>query len=278
MTSDGALGGGMDTFRHQGLTFDVRDGGPAEGEVVLLLHGFPQDATSWRHVEPLLHAAGLRTLAPDQRGYSPRAAPRATAAYRLPALVGDAVALADAAGARRVHVVGHDWGGAVAWALATAHPERVASLTVLSTPHPAALARALRGPDQLRRSWYIAAFQAPALPERILARRLGSLLQRGQVPGAEHYARRFSTPQSLRGPVNWYRANPDLVTTTRSAPVSVPTTYVWGTRDAALGPRAAELTAGQAAGEYRFVALDADHWLPEREADAVARAILDRVR
>ena len=140
------------------------------------------------------------------------------------------------------------------------------------------LARALRGPDQLRRSWYIAAFQAPALPERILARRLGSLLQRGQVPGAEHYARRFSTPQSLRGPVNWYRANPDLVTTTSSAPVSVPTTYVWGTRDAALGPRAAELTAGQVAGEYRFVALDADHWLPEREADAVARAILDRVR
>ena len=94
MTSDGALGGGMATFRHQGLTFDVRDGGPTEGEVVLLLHGFPQDATSWRHVEPLLHAAGLRTLAPDQRGYSPGAAPRATAAYRLPALVGDAVALA----------------------------------------------------------------------------------------------------------------------------------------------------------------------------------------
>ena len=122
MTSDGALGGGMATFRHQGLTFDVRDGGPAEGEAVLLLHGFPQDATSWRHVEPLLHAAGLRTLAPDQRGYSPEAAPRATAAYRLPALVGDAVALADAAGARRVHVVGHDWGGAVAWALATAPP------------------------------------------------------------------------------------------------------------------------------------------------------------
>ena len=75
MTSDGALGGGMATFRHQGLTFDVRDGGPTEGEVVLLLHGFPQDATSWRHVEPLLHAAGLRTLAPDQRGYSPGAAP-----------------------------------------------------------------------------------------------------------------------------------------------------------------------------------------------------------
>ena len=89
MTGDGALGGGMDTFRHQGLTFDVRDGGPAEGEVVLLLHGFPQDATSWRHVEPLLHAAGLRTLAPDQRGYSTGARSDRTSDYDLDHLVSE---------------------------------------------------------------------------------------------------------------------------------------------------------------------------------------------
>ena len=108
--------------------------------------------------------------------------------------------------------------------LGTREPDKYGATTLaeinqdLEQRARAALARALRGPDQLRRSWYIAAFQAPSLPERILSRRLGSLLQRGQVPGAEHYARRFSTPQSLRGPVNWYRANPDLVTTTRTAP------------------------------------------------------------
>src|SRR6478609_967008 len=109
-------------YHRDGLTFDVLDSGPRDGEPVLLLHGFPQDHTAWDAVAPLLHAAGLRTLAPDQRGYSPGARPQGRAAYDMGELVADAVALLDAADVTRAHVVGHDWGGSVAWALAERHP------------------------------------------------------------------------------------------------------------------------------------------------------------
>ncbi|WP_374929955.1 alpha/beta fold hydrolase [Kytococcus sedentarius] len=260
------------------MVFDVRDGGPQGGEVVVLLHGFPQDASSWQDVEPLLHGAGLRTLAPDQRGYSPGASPTATGAYRLEELVGDVVAVIDAAGADRVHLVGHDWGGAAAWAVATRHPARVASLTVLSTPHPAAFARALRTLGQLRKSWYMGAFQVPRLPELLLAGRVGALLRRQGVPAAERYGRRFATADSLRGPIGWYRANAGLGGAIFRDPVVVPTTYVWGSRDAALGRTGAELTAHHVEGDYRFVELDADHWLPEKEAQRVADEVIRRAR
>lgn len=268
----------MNTFERNGLVFTVRDGGPRDGEIVLLLHGFPQTADSWRGVEPQLHQAGLRTLAPDQRGYSEQARPADTDAYRIQELVADVVALMDAADAERVHVVGHDWGGAVAWAVATQHPERVASLTVLSTPHPGALAQAKWDPSQLFRSGYRGAFQVPRLPERVLAGRIGALMKRAGVPGAERYAQHFATPGSLRGPINWYRANRNLGGMFTSGPVTVPTTYVWGSRDVALRRRAAELTGEHVTADYRFVELDADHWLPEKESDRVAREIIQRVR
>ncbi|MFB9732332.1 alpha/beta fold hydrolase [Ornithinimicrobium kibberense] len=275
----------MDTFTRDGLTFEVLDGGPEDGEVVVLLHGFPQDATAWDRVSPLLHAAGLRTLAPTQRGYSPGARPRRVTAYRISELVADVVALLDAAGVERAHVVGHDWGGGVAWALAAAHPDRVASLVVLSTPHPSALAWAFRHADQGRRSWYMLAFQLPVLPERGLARMLRSGgLRRTGLPDqdARRYAARLGRAGALRGPLNWYRAalRParDGRGGLRVGPVAVPTTYVWGTRDPFLGRAAAERTARHVRGDYRFVEVDAGHWLPERQADAVVREVLARVR
>src|SRR4051794_39933297 len=122
----------MERFARAGLTFDLRDGGPADGQPVVLLHGFPQDSTCWADVEPALHAAGLRTLAPDQRGYSPGARPPGRSAYRITEPAADVLALLDEAGLASAHIVGHDWGAAVAWALAGRHPERVRSLTVLS--------------------------------------------------------------------------------------------------------------------------------------------------
>ena len=270
-------------FTRAGLRFDVRDGGPADGPVVILLHGFPQDSMSWDRVAPLLHAQGLRTLAPDQRGYSPGARPSAVSAYAQEELVADILALADTAGAQRFHLVGHDWGGAVAWNTAIAEPERVSSVTVLSTPHPSALGRALRTPGQLGRSWYIGAFQIPMLPERVFAGRAGSLMRRSGVPeqAARHYDQKFATPRDLRGPINWYRATVRFSGLTRGSGdatlVRVPTTFVWGNRDFALGRTAAQHTADHVAAPYRFVELDASHWLPEREPKAVASAVVDRV-
>ncbi|MEO8750620.1 MAG: alpha/beta hydrolase [Allobranchiibius sp.] len=299
----------METFTHDGLTFDVTDSGPDGGDVVVLLHGFPQDSTAWAEVTPILNAAGLRTLAPDQRGYSPGATPSGRAAYSMQALVGDIVALIDASGAAKVHLVGHDWGGAVAWGLARAHPDRLKTLTVCSTPHPRAMAWAFTHGDQARKSLYMLGFQVPWVAEQVVHRRLLGLYRSLGMPEdrAAEYARRFATPQSLTGPLNWYRGMPAssaMFSSARkllpggAAPVpnaavpnaavphaaapkkqraDVPTTYVWGSRDSALGRAAAEKTAEFVRGDYRFVELDENHWLPEVKPQEVADAILERV-
>ncbi|GGK70034.1 alpha/beta fold hydrolase [Ornithinimicrobium pekingense] len=280
----------METFASGDLVLDVVDGGPADGEVVVLLHGFPQDASAWDLVTPHLHEAGLRTLAPHQRGYSPGARPRRARDYRLPDLVGDVLALLDAAGVQRAHVVGHDWGGGVAWALAQGHPERVASLVVLSTPHLDALRWALRRGDQARRSWYVLGLQLPVVPEVLLARMLrrGDLRRTGLPEECcRRYAARLGRPALLRGPVNWYRAPlrragrrgnrpAGVPRPAGSRTVTVPTTYLWGNRDPFLGRAAAERTAEHVTGHYLFLEVDAGHWLPERQAELVARAVIER--
>lgn len=253
----------------------------------MLLHGWPQDRRAWDRVTPLLVARGLRVLALDQRGYSPGARPPGTAAYRMRELVADVAALLDEAGAARAHLVGHDWGGAVAWAFAERHPERLDSLTVLSTPHHRALAWAFRHGDQARRSWYMAAFQVPAVPEAVLRRTLPHVLRRSGLPerDAERYAARFRQPGAARAELAWYRAlrNPlrgkGSVHSGPDGPrrrITVPTTYVWGRQDPALGRAAAERTARWVASDYRFVELDAGHWLPETRPDDVAAAVLSR--
>lgn len=278
----------METWTRDDLTFDVTDGGPQGGEVVILLHGFPQDRTAWDRVTPRLNEAGYRTLAPDQRGYSPRATPRSRFAYTVQQLRADVLALADAAGAETFHLVGHDWGAGVAWSLAEHHRDRVRSLVILSTPHPAAMTWAVRHADQGRRSAYIAAFQVPFRPERTLQPRLERMYTRtGMDPqDAARYAARFPTPSSLTGPLGWYRSLP--ASALRSArrgrrpgaghgpAVTVPTTYLWGRDDFALGRAAAERTRRHVTGDYRFVEVDGGHWLPETHPDEVAEAVLQR--
>ncbi len=123
------------------LVFDARVVGPPDGDVVLLLHGFPQTSWEWRHQLEALGAAGYRAVAADQRGYSPRARPREIAAYHPERLVEDVLGMADALGVDRLHLVGHDFGGLVAWHVAARHPDRLATLTVVTTPHPRVMAR-----------------------------------------------------------------------------------------------------------------------------------------
>ena len=271
----------MPTYDHDGLTFDYRDEG--SGTPVVLLHGFPQDASSWDRVAPRLHEAGVRTLAPDQRGYSPGARPVERSAYRIDRLSGDVIALLDAVGVDRAVIVGHDWGGAVAWDLAMRHPDRVAAMVALSTPHPVAMKWAYLHSTQLLRSWYMGAFQVPWFPERSAARVLGqSLRSSGLAPDlADRYAARFSTPESLTGPINWYRAIPfsqgkDMPSV--SPFVTVPTTYIWGTQDRFLGRAAAVRTAGFVRAPYRFVEVEASHWLPEECPELVAAEVLAQAR
>jgi pimeloyl-ACP methyl ester carboxylesterase len=269
-------------LRARGLVFDTLAAGPPRGEPVVLLHGFPQTAACWIRVAQALAAAGYRVLAPDQRGYSPGARPAAVRAYRMPELVADVLALAEAAGAARFHLVGHDWGGALAWALAGRHPEQVATLTSVSTPHPRALAAALLTGGQLLRSAYIGFFRIPRLPELVLGARgsrgLRFLLARsGLDPAwANSYARALAGPGALAAALAWYRGA--IPFGLRIPLTPVPTRFVWGSGDPALGRRAATTTGRWVAGPYRFDVLEgAGHWLPEHHPEALAEPLLEHL-
>ena len=276
--------GDVDSFQRDGLTFDVRDAGPADGEPVILLHGFPQDSAAWDQVAPALHQAGLRTLAPDQRGCSPMARPRGRGRYRLRETTADVLALMDAAGLESAHVVGHDWGGMVAGALAAWPPDRVRTLSVLSVPHPAAMAKAMVTSDQALRSYYMFAFQLPLLPERLLLSGGGTPLRRMLRGGglsreaAAHYVARMREPGALSAALGWYRAMP-LSTRDRVGTVRVPTLHVWSTGDAFLGRAGIEDTARFVDAPYRLEIIEGvSHWLPELAADRVAELVTTHVK
>ena len=269
----------MDTFVRPGLRFDVIDSGATDAPAVVLLHGFPQQPSSFEAVASRLNAEGLRTLIPSQRGYTAGARPTRRRDYRIQAAAGDVIALLDTAGLARAHIVGHDWGGNQAWGVASWHPGRATSLTVLSTPHPAAFLKSLWSSKQGLLSWYVGLFQLPVVPESIARRTLSKSLRNTGVPDefADQYAKAMTEPGALTGAIDWYRGIPF----SRRPPVgqiTVPTTYIWGRHDVALARRAAELTADYVKGPYEVVELDAGHWLPETEPGAVADAILTRVR
>jgi pimeloyl-ACP methyl ester carboxylesterase len=215
------------------------------------------------------------------------------AAYRLGEVSADVVALLDAAGVERAHLVGHDWGGAAVWDAVERYPDRFASAVVVSTPHPAALAWALTHSAQAARSWYMGLFQVPVLAELAVAPALERALTASGLPvdRARHYAERMREPGALTGALGWYRAfGTGLVQ--RALPAALrgrpaegagsgprwrgPTTYVWGQHDPALGRAAAERTGRYARGDYRFVELDGGHWLPETHPDEIAAEILAR--
>ena len=274
----------MDSFRRDGLTFDVRDAGPPDGEPVVLLHGFPQDSAAWDAVSPQLHRSGLRTLALDQRGYSPMARPRGRQHYRMRETTDDVLALLDAAGLESAHVVGHDWGGIVAWALGAWHPDRVRTLTALSVPHPAAMAKAMVTSDQALRSYYMGVFQLPVLPERLLLAGGGTVLRRGLEHGglspdlAAHYVSRMQEPGALSAALGWYRAlpwsSPDPVGTVR-----VPTLHLWSTEDPTLNRKGVEASERHCDGPYRLTVLEGlPHWIPELAPDRVADLMLEHLR
>lgn len=271
------------SFERDGLSFDVTDEGPLDGIPVVLLHGFPERATSWRAVAPPLHEAGYRTFAPDQRGYSPGARPPRRRDHRGAELRGDVEALIAAIGAP-VHVVGHDWGAVVAWDLAGRRPDLVETLTAVSVPHPAAFLRAAVTSSQGLKSFYMLLFQLPRLPEWAARRRGGvferALLRSGMTAeDVARFHREMVQDGALRGGLNWYRALPFVDRSGPGVRVSVPTTFVWSDGDVAVARRGAERTARWVVGDYRFVLLPGvSHWIPTQAPDALAAAALERMR
>ena len=205
-----------------GLTFTADVAGPADGPLVLLLHGFPESRHSWRAALPALAAAGYRAVAPDQRGYSPGARPDPAdlSNYAFDKLVDDALEIAAAAGyeGKRFHLVGHDWGGQVSWGVADAHPERLASLTVLSRPHPLSFRRALQKPDgdQKHRSRHHRAFLEPETGRCCSSRQCAPPARgpvrpgRARRPRSRSMSRCWASREAIEAALAWYRSNKGL--------------------------------------------------------------------
>ncbi len=281
--------------------FTVDTDGPQTGETVLFLHGYPNSRHSWTELLSGVAERGFRGVAPDQRGYSPGARPEAVADYHVDRLVQDVIGLADAIGAPRFHLVGHDWGGQIAWLTAARHPERLRSLTVLSRPHPAAFAAAMKSdPQQAKRSGHHKAFQDANMAERLLAddaRRVRRTLcfenalqpsaanpkqpaakRRMSDEAADQHLSVLGSPAAMNAALNWYRAAFSGNSTLARAdvpPVVVPTVYMWGNEDMSVGQTAATLTADFVDAPYHLESIDgAGHFLSEEVPQRVLRALL----
>lgn len=268
-------------IKARGLTFDVYEGGPADGDPVLLLHGFPQDHREFDLLVPRLHAAGLRTYALDQRGYSPGARPAAVEAYAMSENTADAVAVIDTLGLTSVHVVAHDWGAVVGWALASQHPERVRTLTAISVPHPRGLHVALTNYPRQRLRWAYQKVLRSRNAERLLLAADAALLRgmlRATRARADLYVTAMREPGRLTGALNWYRALSGRwmagLPKTR-----VPTTYVASDGDFIVSPEIIAAVAPWVEADYRQVTLRGiGHWIPEEAPKALADVVLARIK
>jgi pimeloyl-ACP methyl ester carboxylesterase len=276
----------MDTIRvaANGITFEVFEQGRGD-RLALCLHGFPEHAISWRHQMPFLARLGYRVWAPNLRGYGGTDSPREVAAYRTGVLVEDVAGLIRASGARETLVIGHDWGGALAWMLAMREPWLVDRLVVCNLPHPACFLRELKGPAQALRSWYMALFQLPWLPEALLRFRGGqgavemilrTSRDRSRFPEevCEIYRRNASRPGGATAMLNWYRA---LIRNgawrenrSRTFPkIEIPTLLIWGREDAALSVRTTRGTENYVANLTLRVLPGVSHWVQQEAPEAV---------
>lgn len=267
-----------------GLRFRALAAGPAGGEPILMLHGFPEGAGSWAAQLAGLADLGHRAVAVDLRGFGGTDAPAAEADYAIENLVADVAGLVPALGWSSAHLAGHDWGALLGWVFVSQHPELVRSWTALSAGHPAALAEAVfTDPDQAARSAYIGLFRERGRAEALLAadghRRLREILGSGPRPDAmpadvvDGLVAGFARPGRLTAALNYYRAAlPGLVPAMR--PVTTSTVLAWGDQDPALGRAAAEATAAHVEGPYQLEVLEgAGHWLQAERPEAVTQIL-----
>ena len=269
-----------------GIRLHVAQAGPADGPLVILLHGFPEFWYGWRRqIEPLARA-GYRVWAPDQRGYNLSDKPQGLAAYDIAELARDVVGLIDASGRQKCFLAGHDWGAAVAWTVAQSYPERIEKLAILNVPHPAVMFRTLRSsPAQLRKSWYMFFFQIPLLPEAMLRTNdwagAVEMLRRSSLPGSfteqdfEQYRQAWWRKGAFTSMLNWYRAviqrPPAMPTDPR---LRLPTLMLWGKRDIALSHEMAQLSIDLCEDGQLIFFENATHWVQHDEAEAVTAYLI----
>ena len=277
-----------DTFKKtviavEGLRFDALTEGPVDGELVLFLHGFPEFADAWLNVMQPIAQTGFYCVAVSQRGYSPEARPEEVRDYAIQHLISDVQGFADALSRQRFHLVGHDWGAFVAWEFAAKHADRLQSLSTLSTPHPDAFFNAIESDeDQKQRSRYIGVFRTPGGVAETLFQSDDYQRLRGVYQGKlsesaiSENIRRLAEPGALTSVLNWYRA---LNLEVRIGQIRVPTLYIWGSQDLAIGETAAIDTARYLSGSYTFERLEGkSHWLLEEVPDQVLVLLLKHIR
>ena len=254
------------------------------GPLVILLHGFPQCWYQWRHVMVRL-APHFRVIAPDMRGYNESDKPPGIGSYSIDKVSRDIVALVEALGEERAHVVGHDWGGGIAWHMGMYYPERINKLAVINAPHPATFERELRKVRQLLLSWYILFFQMPLLPEAVLRLTIRrSMPMTAAIPGSfadealDVYENAAAQPGAATAMIDYYRAafrrDPTWFRENKRA-IILPTLLLWGMKDFALVP---DLTEGleQWVPDLRIKRIeDSGHWVPEERPGVVAEELLE---
>ncbi len=267
-------------FRARIAGFDGNDEKPA----VMLLHGFPVTSAMWVDLIQPLEDAGYRVVAFDQRGYSPGARPEDISEYTIDKLSADVIAVADATGMDRFHLIGHDWGAGVGWSIVLGQPTRLLSWTGLSIAHPAAFTDALANdPDQQARSSYFLFFRTPLLPETVFTFNGLQILMSfyGEMSRLQRdeYFSVFSEPGALTSGLNWYRAMNQSLTggDEIESDVSIPTLFIWGNNDGAVGRVAVESMAQYMKGPYLEIELDAGHWLMVDYPAEVTDAVLDHL-
>ena len=271
----------INQFQRDGLSFDVIDSGPFDGKPTVLLHGFPETAQSWTETAAYLNAHGLRTYAINQRGYSLAAQPKSRSAYRSAELVADVHAFLNMIN-EPVYLVGHDWGAVVAWDVALSHPDQVQHLTTISVPHKAAFLKSMLSSNQLFKSYYMGLFQLPKIPELLFEKfpHVGrSLLKSTGM--TEHQLDDFQkdivAAHRLTGALNWYRGIPFSANRSLTQKVKVPTLFIWGKHDSAVGQKSVELNKDYVDAPYTEVILDATHWIPTQNAKELSDLILQNI-
>jgi len=276
-------------FERDGVRLHAVAAGPKDGPLVILLHGFPEFWYSWRKQIGPLSEAGFRVVAPDQRGDTLSSKLPEIADYAVSNLTADVIFIADQLGAQRFHLAGHDWGAAVAWATALQYPGRLKKLAILNVPHPSVFLRTVRtNPRQMLRSWYMAFFQLPRIPEsRFSANHFAEgtkSLVASSRPGTftpgdlEQYRKAWSNPGTVTAMINWYRAFFRKRPALPDPHVHVPTRILWGRRDMfLLAEMAQESVAFCDSAELTYFP-EATHWLQHEEPEAVNAALIEHFR
>lgn len=273
-------------IRVDNLTFDCRIDGKEEDELVIFLHGWPETSYMWKKLMSSISKKGFYCVAPNLRGYSKEACPKEIEQYSLDKLAEDVIGIFKSFGKQNFHLVGHDWGALIGWKLAHNHKDKILSWTGISVPHPQSFGKAMvMDEEQIKMSQYVKNFQTPNLPEEQIRKddfkTLRKLWEHCPIDQIEDYLKVFSKPNQLTATLNYYRSNYKLlksaVQTEILGDIHVPTLFIWGNKDIAIGSSSVNGHHQYMKNEYEFLELDSGHWLIQTKYQELKKAIANHI-